>query len=149
METYNVAKEIFILSNKLKRYLDKMYSKKDLFSGQARILKFLYNYKDENVYQKDIENEFQIRGGTVTGIIDSLVKQNYIDRIESIEDKRKRLIVLTPLGEEKAKIAIKTTLFVEDAIRETLNKNEQATLRKTIGKINKMIDEGEENEEFI
>lgn len=50
---------------------------------------YLHRNKSEVVYQKDIEAFFQIRGGTVTGMIDTLQNYEYIQRIDSKIDKRK------------------------------------------------------------
>src|SRR5690554_2932669 len=99
MDNKVYIRELFILNNKLKRLLDTKHQKNGLHSGQARVLIYLYRNKDQEIYQKDIESTFQIRGGSVTGIIDSLVKYDYIKRVRLESDKRKRKIVLTLKGE--------------------------------------------------
>ena len=51
MKENQYAKEIFILSNKLKRLLDKKHSINGLYVGQARVLVYLFNNKENKIYQ--------------------------------------------------------------------------------------------------
>ncbi|HHT55279.1 MAG TPA: winged helix-turn-helix transcriptional regulator [Acholeplasma sp.] len=143
MKENQYAKEIFILSNKLKRLLDKKHSINGLYVGQARVLVYLFNNKENKIYQKDIENTFQIRGGTVTGLIDTLVNNKYIVRVESETDKRKRKIVLTKDGEELAVKSMETIRTVENGLQSALTKEENEVFKKISQKINKWIDEEE------
>lgn len=143
MKENQYAKEIFILSNKLKRLLDKKHSINGLYVGQARVLMYLYNNKENKIYQKDIEKTFQIRGGSVTGLIDTLVSNEYIVRVESETDKRKRKIVLTKGGEELAVKSIETIRTVENGLQSSLTKEENEVFKRISEKINKWIDEEE------
>ncbi|HHW79513.1 MAG TPA: winged helix-turn-helix transcriptional regulator [Acholeplasmataceae bacterium] len=149
MENKQIGKNLFILSSKLRRLLDKKHSKNGLYAGQARILRYLYKNKSEVTYQKDLENAFQIRGGTVTGMLDSLVKNNLIERVESNKDKRKRVILLTKAGEELALKGIETTNIMEDNLSSLLTNKEQLIFDEILNKINNWIDEEENNEKVI
>lgn len=148
MDKNQNAKNLFILANKLRRLLDKKHSKNGLYAGQARILRYIYNNKTEATYQKDLESAFQIRGGTVTGMIDSLVKNDSLKRIESNIDKRKRKLVLTKKGEELALRGIETTTILEKNISSLLKEEEQIIFDKIMLKINEWIDQ-EENDEKV
>lgn len=143
MEKKQIGKDLFILTNKLRRLLDKRHLKNGLYIGQARVLTYLYHHKNEKTYQKDIENAFQIRGGTVTGIIDSLVSAQCITRIESVTDKRKRKIVLTEIGEELAMKSIETITSVEESLSNILTEEEKLEFHNLLFKINNWIDEEE------
>lgn len=44
------------------------------------IIAYLYDHRDEDVYQKDIENAFSIARSTVTSILKLMEKKNYITR---------------------------------------------------------------------
>ena len=140
-----IVKDLFILTNKLKRLLEKRYQEHGLYVGQARILIHLYKKKDEKTYQKDIENTFQIRGGTVTGMIDILEKNGYINRIESTEDRRKRKLILTKKGEEVALMGIKTHSDIENSINNIMKENERLVFYTILEKLNQWIDEEETN----
>jgi MarR family transcriptional regulator, repressor for mepA len=149
MKNNRLIKELFISSNKLKRLLDKRHLENGLYVGQARVLSYIYRNKDKIIYQKDIEKEFQIRGGSVTGIIDGLVLQNYLLRTESKLDKRKKEISLTKKGEMQAIKALEITNEVEESFNIMLGDKDTKLLKNIIDKIDKWIDEEESNEKII
>lgn len=144
-----LLKDLFILTNKLKRMLDKKYQEHNIHTGQARVLMHLYRHKDEVTYQKDLENVFQIRGGTVTGMIDTLENYDYIRRLDSKIDKRRKQIVLTQSGEAIALLAIKTAQDMEGSMHDLLNKTEHTIFKSIFKKMNDWIDKEELNEQII
>jgi DNA-binding MarR family transcriptional regulator len=103
----------------------------------------LYRNKDSTIFQKDIENTFEIRGGTVTGLIDSLVSLNYIKRVESEIDKRKRKILLTAEGEEQAGKCIDIINNIESMLANELTADEKEVFNTIMDKINIILDEEE------
>lgn len=143
MEEKRISRNLIVTTNKLKRLLDKRYKKNGLYVGQARLLSYLYRNKDSTIFQKDIENTFEIRGGTVTGLIDSLVSLNYIKRVESEIDKRKRKILLTAEGEEQAGKCIDIINNIESMLANELTADEKEVFNTIMDKINIILDEEE------
>lgn len=139
----NIGKELFIIVNKMRRLLDKYHQKNGLYFGQARLLTFLYRNRNEKTYQKDIEQAFQIRGGTVTGMLDALIKIEMIERIESTTDKRKRKIVLTDKGERYAIQAIETINHYEEIFKSVVNAEDLIIFEKVLNILNETIDKEE------
>ena len=83
----HMGKLIHMLSHEMKRNqpIDKVI-KADLTIMQKHILKFiLLETMHKDLYQKDIEEEFQIRKSTVTGILKLMEKHGYIYR-ESVKE---------------------------------------------------------------
>ena len=83
----SIGHEIKVLNQVLQRKL--IYSAKDkgvdkLTLMHGWIIAYLYDHRDEDVYQKDIENAFSIARSTVTSILKLMEKKNYITR-ESVE----------------------------------------------------------------
>lgn len=140
MKDKHIVRELFITTNKMKRVLDKHHQKNDLYLGQSRILTYLYRNKEESIYQKDIETTFQIRGGTVTGMLETLEKLDLINRVESTKDKRRRKVMLTISGEEKALDAIKTNKRFEELIKAHLTTQEEEQFYSVLMKLNKLVD---------
>lgn len=64
------------------------------------IISYLYHHRDEDVYQKDIENAFSIARSTVTSILKLMEKKNYITRQSVESDARLKKLVLTETGVE-------------------------------------------------
>lgn len=149
MEDKHLVRELFILTNKMKRLLDKNHQANDIYLGQARILTYLYRNKDRSIYQKDIEQTFQIRGGTVTGMLETLEKMELIVRVESTKDKRRRKVILTESGTDKAINAIKTNRHFEDLIKKELTDKEEKDFYLVLSKLNNLVDAEEYDEETI
>lgn len=149
MEDKHLVRELFILTNKMKRLLDKNHQANDIYLGQARILTYLYGNKDRSIYQKDIEQTFQIRGGTVTGMLETLEKMELIVRVESTKDKRRRKVILTESGTDKAINAINTNRHFEDLIKKELTDKEEKDFYLVLSKLNNLVDAEEYDEETI
>ncbi|MCD8019408.1 MAG: MarR family transcriptional regulator [Clostridiales bacterium] len=64
------------------------------------IIAYLYDHRDEEVYQKDLEAEFSIARSTVTGIVKQLEKKGYITRVAVDRDCRLKCLGLTQKGLE-------------------------------------------------
>ena len=69
MEKKRAGHEIKTISNLLKREISGMFSEEEHITGmQGRIMGYLYHHREDEIFQRDIENEFLIRRSTVTGI---------------------------------------------------------------------------------
>lgn len=102
MECKDFATEVKVLANLLKRRLDNAVSNvtTDNITGvQVLIMGFL-SESSFDVYQKDIEKQFNIRRSTVTNILHGMEKQGIIIRQNVDNDARLKKIVLTPKGND-------------------------------------------------
>ena len=50
----------------------------ELTGMQRWIIRFIYINRDRDVFQKDIEKEFNVRRSTATGMLQLLVKNGYL-----------------------------------------------------------------------
>ncbi|MBE5812167.1 MAG: MarR family transcriptional regulator [Clostridiales bacterium] len=97
MDCKEIAKEVKTLANLLKRRLDNAITKasdENITSVQVLILGYLDETKAD-VYQKDIEKQFDIRRSTVTNILHGMEKQELIERQTVNNDARLKKIILT------------------------------------------------------
>lgn len=62
------------------------------------IIRYLYENKDKDVFQKDIEKNFSICRSSVTGIIQIMEKKGYISREFVAHDARLKKVMLTEKG---------------------------------------------------
>jgi len=62
----------------------------------GRILGYLYHHREDEIFQRDIENEFLIRRSTVTGILQLMEKNGLIFRQSVAKDARLKQLKLTP-----------------------------------------------------
>lgn len=91
---------IHTLSNQMKRACSDIGGTEELTPIQRHILKYiLLTTLHRDVYQKDIEGEFQIRKSTVTGILKLMEKNGFIERVNSEKDARYKRLVPTEKAE--------------------------------------------------
>lgn len=93
---------IHILSHQMKRQTDclPLLKDSDLTPVQQQILKFiLIESRHHPVFQRDIEEAFQIRRSTVTGIIRLIEQKGYITRTSVEHDARLKQLVPTEKAE--------------------------------------------------
>lgn len=116
--TKSAARYVSKLSNKLRRKLDMFSSRKEFSGSQGRTLHFLLAQTDD-VFQKDIEEEYSIRPSTATELLKQMEKSGLITRKPVNYDNRLKKIVLT----DKALIYKNQVINDLTALEETLIKD--------------------------
>lgn len=81
-----------------------------------------------DVYQKDIEAEFDIARSTVTATLKLMEKKGYIIREGVEHDARLKRLLITPLGEDAFERVRSSIQKVEALMREAFTKEEYAQL---------------------
>lgn len=113
--TQSAARYISKLSNKLRRKLDMLSSRKEFSGSQGRTLHFLLA-QTQDIFQKDIEEEYGIRPSTATELLKQMEKNGLIARVPVSYDNRLKKIVLT----NKALMYKKQVVDDLSALEETL-----------------------------
>lgn len=120
----NKNKKIFFeltkTSRNIKRLLDngknKPYIEK-ITGNHGHIIGYIYENRDKDIYQKDIEQRFNIRPSTASNMLKTMEKNGLIERKSSKEDARLKRLVLT-----------KKSMDIQDLIFEDFEKfNEKIT----------------------
>jgi len=89
-----------MLSHQIKRQDYPFESEKDLTVVQRHVLRFiLLESLHRDLYQKDVEEAFQIRRSTATGILQLMERNGYIRRESVARDARLKKIVPTQKAE--------------------------------------------------
>ena len=104
VEDMHMGRLIGILSHQMARNRNNpsiVMESDELTAMQKHVLKFiLLETLHRDLYQKDIEEEFQIRKSTATGILQLMEKKGYIVRVSVPTDARLKQILLTNQGED-------------------------------------------------
>ena len=137
-EEYEIGKQIQMLSRKIKRKMDETFLEYGITGGQAFMLKFIHE-KSANgkVHAKDIENEFDMRRPTVTGILQLMEQNKLIERKAEGKDARLKDIVITKKGMEIVKKIDSNVKEVEKKLVKDISKNEIQTFLTIISKLSK------------
>lgn len=115
--TKSAARYVSKLSNKLRRKLDMLSSRKEFSGSQGRTLHFLLA-QTEDVFQKDIEEEYSIRPSTATELLKQMEANGLIRREPVAYDNRLKKIVLT----DKALMYKRQVVEDLTSLEETLTK---------------------------
>lgn len=99
------------------------------------VLKYLYDNRDHDIYQRDIERAFSIGRSTVTTIIQLMEKRDLVRR-ESVEtDARLKKVILTEKGYQHHDHAVATFRDVHARMLNGITEEEKALLISLLGRI--------------
>ena len=139
-----LGKYVSILSRNIKRILNEEVSKYDITYEQTIFLKYIAdNSLKCKVYAKDLENEFDKRRATITGIIQLLEQNELIERKSEGKDARMKEIVLTDKALNIVKSINLTINNVEKNLKKDITKEEISNFLETLKKMNNNLRKGE------
>ncbi|MEI5991243.1 MarR family winged helix-turn-helix transcriptional regulator [Enterococcus crotali] len=135
-----IGLKIRILANELNRKAAEILKEDDgeaSSSIQMRILNFIHrrNSQQVPVYQKDIEQEFDIRRSTATGVLQTMEKRLFIERKCCEKDNRYKTIILTELGQQKVKENIVKLHKFDELLVQGISENDLTIFFKLMEKL--------------
>lgn len=89
-----VGRCISKLSNQIRRRLDSFSAKSGISGSQGRVLHFILA-QPEDVFQRDIEQEFNMRSPSATELLKMMEKNGLIRRESIARDARLKKIIVT------------------------------------------------------
>ncbi|MFL0252158.1 MarR family winged helix-turn-helix transcriptional regulator [Clostridium neuense] len=137
-----IGKEILVLAHKLKRTIDKDTAQYGVTSIQGRIIGFVYNQsKSRDIFQKDIEAEFNIRRSSVTSVLQLMERNKLIKRVNVSEDARLKKIILMEKGLEIQEHVHNSIDKMESRLKDEFTDDELDTFINLIRRLSKKVDE--------
>lgn len=82
-------------NNNMLRHLDQFAQQYDLTGNQMAIIDFITNHAKYEVFQRDIEHEFDIQRSITTVLLQRMEKKGLIERFTSLKDARQKAVALT------------------------------------------------------
>lgn len=110
---------------------------------QSRIIGYINNRKEEDVFQKDIEELLKIRRSTATGMLNTLEKKGLIHRQPVSYDARLKKLMITPAGIEFSDKAVNCIREVENQVSCGLTEEEIKAFFKVLDKIKRNVEDNE------
>lgn len=110
---------------------------------QVKIIEYLCKSKDEIVYQKDIEKTLNLKRSTVSGILDTMEKNNLILRKSVKEDLRLKEIILTDYAIDKLNLIKRKIKEINNALGKNISEDDL----KVFYRVTKQIKQNIINEE--
>lgn len=129
--------EIRKLNNLVKRYMESKkpeeFDKSTGVHGWA--IRYFYENRDTDVFQRDFEARFSIRRSTATNMLKLMEKNGIIHRESVPYDARLKKIVLTEKAIEIHKKATKNIEMVENTLKKGITEEELIVFYNVVDKI--------------
>lgn len=112
---------------------DEMFSKPSI--AQMQIIKYILKHDGKTIYQRDLEEVFNLRRATISGILKTMEKNNVIIRVCDPNDARGKIVILS--DDAKKFFKEKETLFkkLETVLKKDISKEELEIFYKVILKM--------------
>ncbi len=99
------------------------------------IIAYLHDKGDRDVFQRDLEREFQVRRSTMSKVLTLLEQKEYIRRVEVDYDKRLKKIELTDKALNKADKLKSDKKNLEQKMIKGISEEELSQFKHTLEKI--------------
>lgn len=130
-----VSAELRALTHRIRRFIDNSPNKKTIDSATGThgwIIAYLSCKKNEDVFQKDIEKEFDVTRSTASKVIDLMEQKGLVERQRVSHDARLKKLTLTPKAEQLAALFEKDQLTLEKTLTKGFSEEEKRTLNEYI-----------------
>ena len=132
----NLGGLIHKVAHKMKREINHANQKLGVSGVQGRIIGYVRcESKNRDVFQKDIEEHFELRGSSVTSTLQNLEKMGFIVRESIPTDQRLKRIVLTKKALDIHNQITKNIEQVEKEAFSSINKEEEQFLSDLLKRI--------------
>lgn len=142
MEESNIGFELKIVTNMIKRCVDKSFGNK-ITHTQLFLLNYINmcNEKGEMAFQKDIEHIFEIRRSTVSELLNTMEKNGFIKRVDSDRESKLKQIVLDTDGTLLVKEFKTHIKEIHNQIIKNISKEDLEIFSNVIKKIKENVEE--------
>ena len=123
----HVGGEIRVLSNLIKRCMDDGMPP-ETTGMQGWIIGFLHRNEDRDMFQRDVEAEFNIRRSTATGILQLMEKNGFLLREPVAYDARLKKLVLTERSRRLVQEMCQTGMTIDTRLLRGFSPDEVQTL---------------------
>lgn len=130
----HAARYISKLSNKLRRKIDAFSSRESFSGSQGRVLHFILAQSND-VFQKDIEEEYSLRPPTASELLKKMEKNGLIYREAMANDARMKRIIVNDKALQYKDMVLADITALEDELTKDIPQNELDIFFKVIEKM--------------
>ncbi|MDD6881798.1 MAG: MarR family transcriptional regulator [Firmicutes bacterium] len=139
----DIGKQLAAINHAIKRRIEKE-TKCDLmrFSvSNGNILMYLHEHKDEDVFQKNIEEAFGITRSSASKVISLMETKGLIERRSVSGDARLKKLIITELGENVRQKMIEGRDRMEKRLTKDFSEEEKEQLSRFLLKLRANLEE--------
>ncbi len=143
-QTEEIGFQIRTLSKLIKRQTDRLAfqgaenpenGEKPGSGFHGWIIGYLYHHREQDIFQRDLQEAFSIRRSTVTGLLQLMEKKGLVTRSSVESDARLKKITLTPKAVALHESIMNGIQKTEESISRGLSEEEKRTFLEICGKI--------------
>jgi len=97
-ENFRFGRAVQGVANRFRRLGDENLAKHGITVSQLRVIAYVSTSPEGEVSQRELEDAFEIRRSSVTGLLQNMEKSGLIERFGSKEDARIKRVRLTDKG---------------------------------------------------
>lgn len=145
----NISTQLRGLSNRIHRFFQNSPNKKtfDTITGtNGWIIAFLSCNKDKDIFQKDIEREFDVTRSTASKVIDLMEQKELVRREKVAHDARLRKLVLTEKAQALSDLMEKDRLLLDETLTHGFNEKELEQLLGFLVRMKNNLEKGNKEE---
>lgn len=132
----DIGRRLSRIGNKMRRIFDGAFADSEITGTQASIIHFLARETARReVFQRDVELEFDIRRSSVSSVIGGLEKKGFIRRESVAEDARLKKIVLTDRGRGVSSQVAELIEWIDGELTGGLDDDELVILDRLLAKV--------------
>lgn len=143
MKNDNILFQIKTLEKMIARYFIKQGELEKLSKPtptQMQIMDYFLENNKKEIFQKDLENILHLRRATVSGVLQTMEKNELIERITDEEDTRIKKIILNKKAKEIFKKNEQKMKKLEEIITKGISKDDLETFSKVIQEMKNNIE---------
>ncbi len=134
-------KTVYILTNRYVIKNNLQSSKQNNLSPvQVDIIEYLAE-TPQPIYQKELEEEFNLRKSTISGVLQTMEKNNLISKSEAKFDSRSKQIKLTTKGRKIYDDLVDEIIEVESTVGKDIKNKDLKVFTKVMDQIKKNLEE--------
>lgn len=123
------------INNVYEKDLNERLKKIGVTSSQCAVLDYLFHTSKEEVSQRDVEKNLNLKNPTVTGILKRLDEKGYVLCVPNANDKRKKTIYLTEKAYDIQRRMEADRRKLDRELTRGLTKREIEAIRKNLDKL--------------
>jgi MarR family transcriptional regulator, repressor for mepA len=123
------------LQNQIMRLSEqRMPRDRRITTSQGRVIGYIKHHPNAPVYQRDLEQEFQIRRSTASAMLKTMVKNDWIRREPVASDARLKRLTLSARAEEFSERVEREHAYIESVITHGVSDDAMCAFFETIAK---------------
>lgn len=103
------------------------------------IIRYLYENRERDIFQKDIEQQFSVGRSTVTNLIQLMEKKGFVRRESVKQDARLKKVLLTEKGIDSQESFEEIVEHIEEELSEGISEDDLHTFYKVLDQIRENV----------